>query len=62
MRRPPKKVVVAVVALEAVSAALAFRDLARREDHQVRGRKLWWRILIGINPGNSVAYWVLGRR
>jgi hypothetical protein len=28
----------------------------------VRGPKLLWRILIGINPGNSLAYWLLGRR
>ncbi len=62
MRKPPKEVVVAVVAAEAVSAAFAFRDLARRTDEQVRGPKLLWRILIGVNPGNSLAYWLLGRR
>jgi hypothetical protein len=62
MRNPPKQVVIAVVAVEAVSAAFAFRDLARRGDDQVRGPKLLWRVLIGINPGNSVAYWLLGRR
>ena len=62
MQKPPKEVVVVVVAVQAVSAAFAFRDLARRTDEQVRGSKLLWRILIGINPGNSLAYWVLGRR
>jgi hypothetical protein len=62
MRKPPKQVVIAVVAVEAVSAAFAFRDLARRRDDRVRGPKLLWRVLIGINPGNSLAYWVLGRR
>ncbi|HEX3224046.1 MAG TPA: hypothetical protein VHR35_15905 [Nocardioides sp.] len=62
MQKPPKEVVVVVVAVQAVSAAFAFRDLARRTDEQVRGPKLLWRILIGINPGNSLAYWVLGRR
>jgi hypothetical protein len=62
MHKPPKRVVVAVVAVQAVSAAFAFRDLARRDDDQVRGPKLLWRILIGVNPGNSMAYWVLGRR
>jgi hypothetical protein len=62
MRKPPKQVVIAVVAVEAVSAAFAFRDLARRSDDRVRGPKLLWRVLIGINPGNSLAYWVLGRR
>jgi hypothetical protein len=62
MRKPPKQVVIAVVAVQAVSAAFAFRDLARRRDEQVRGPKLLWRVLIGINPGNSLAYWLLGRR
>lgn len=62
MRKPPKQVVIAVVAVEAVSAAFAFRDLARRDDVEVRGPKLLWRIIIGLNPGNSLAYWVLGRR
>jgi hypothetical protein len=62
MQRPPKEVVLAVVAVQAVSAAFAFRDLARRTDDEVRGPKLLWRIVIGINPGNSLAYWVLGRR
>jgi hypothetical protein len=62
MRKPPKEVVVAVVAVQAVSAAFAFRDLARRDDGEVRGPKLLWRLLIGINPGNSIAYWAFGRR
>jgi hypothetical protein len=62
MRKPPKQVVVAVVAVQAVSAAFAFRDLARRSDDQVRGPKLLWRIVIGMNPGNSLGYWLFGRR
>jgi hypothetical protein len=62
MQKPPKEVVVAVVAVQAVSAAFAFRDLARRTDDEIRGPKLLWRIIIGINPGNSLAYWFLGRR
>jgi len=62
MQKPPKEVVVAVVAVQAVSAAFAFRDLARRQDDEVRGPKLLWRIIIGINPGNSLAYWIFGRR
>jgi hypothetical protein len=62
MQKPPKEVVVAVVAVQAVSAAFAFRDLARRTDDEIRGPKLLWRIIIGINPGNSLAYWLLVRR
>jgi len=62
MRKPPREVVITVVAVEAVAAAFAFRDLARRSDEQVRGPKLLWRVLIGLNPGNSLAYWAFGRR
>lgn len=62
MRKPPREVVITVVVVEAVAAAFAFRDLARRTDEQVRGPKLLWRVLIGLNPGNSLAYWAFGRR
>lgn len=57
-----RKVLTAVVAVEAVSAAFAYRDLAHRSEEAVRGRKLVWRVVIGLNPGNSLAYWVFGRR
>ena len=50
-----------LVGVEVVSAALAWRDLARRSNDQVRGNKNAWRVLIAVNPGNSVAYWVFGR-
>jgi hypothetical protein len=53
---------VAIVVAEIVSAGLAWRDLARRSDHQVRGKKNFWRAVIAINPGNSLVYWVVGRR
>jgi hypothetical protein len=62
VRRPNRKVVVAVVAVEVVVAILAYRDLARRPAELVRGPKKLWRIVIGMNPGNSLLYWLLGRR
>ena len=62
MRKPNRKVVLAVVAVEAAAAALAYRDLAGRSQEQVRGPKTLWRIFIGINPGNSLLYWLVGRR
>jgi hypothetical protein len=55
-------VVLTVVFIEVVSAALAWRDLARRSDDQVRGKKNLWRAFITINPGNSLVYWAIGRR
>jgi hypothetical protein len=62
VRKPNRNVVLAVVAVEAALAALAYRDLAGRSQEQVRGPKTLWRIFIGINPGNSLLYWFVGRR
>jgi hypothetical protein len=62
MRKPPRNVILAVVAVEAAAAALAYRDLAGRADDEVRGKKLVWRIFIGLNPGNALVYWLVGRR
>jgi hypothetical protein len=52
----------AVVAAQTVSSVLAWRDLAERSDDQVRGPKNLWRFIVTINPGNSLAYWLVGRR
>ena len=60
--RRGKTVLGIVVAAQTVSSALAWRDLAKRRDDQVRGPKNLWRIIVTINPGNSIAYWLLGRR
>ncbi len=63
MTLPGKKPVIAViVAAEVIVAAFAWRDLGRRDDDQVRGKKRWWRVAMLANPGNSLAYWALGRR
>lgn len=63
MRRIQSKPVLAiVVAVEAVSAAFAWRDIAQRSDAQVRGNKNVWRVFITVNPGNSFVYWLIGRR
>ena len=63
MNRPDKKqVIAAVVVVESVSAALAYRHLAQRPDESVRGPKRMWRIIMALNPGNSLAYWLVGRR
>ena len=61
-RRARKPVLVGLVAAQVVSAVLAWRDLGRRGDEQVRGNKNVWRVLISINPGNSFVYWLFARR
>ncbi len=62
MKKPSKPVTAVIIAAQVVSCALAWRDLARRTDAQVRGRKNLWRVFITINPGNSIVYWLAGRR
>jgi hypothetical protein len=61
-RRLDPRLTVAVVAVELVAASLAWRDLARRTDAQVRGSKTGWRIFVSLNPGNALVYWLVGRR
>jgi hypothetical protein len=62
VRKPSKPVIAAIVAAQVVSCALAWRDLAERSDDQVRGRKNLWRVFITVNPGNSIVYWLAGRK
>ena len=61
-RRPPPPAIAALALVSTVSGALAWRDLLRRPPAQVRGSKRFWRTLILLNPGNSVLYWLFGRR
>ncbi len=51
-----------IVPFEVVSAVFAWRDLARRSDEDVRGSKRFWRLFVVANPGNSMLYWLVGRR
>ena len=50
-----------LVLAQVISAVLAWRDLGSRSNDQVRGSKKAWRVFIVLNPGNSFAYWILGR-
>ncbi len=62
MTKRRKQLLAVIVPIEVVSAALAWRDMHRRPDDQVRGSKRLWHVLVLINPGNSIAYWMFGRR
>jgi hypothetical protein len=61
-RRTKLALLTAVVVLDLVLAAFTFRDLRGRDESQVRGSKRFWRIATMANPGNSLAYWLFGRR
>jgi hypothetical protein len=56
-----RSVVVALVAIQAVLATIAQRDLSSRAASQVRGPKLLWRIAT-LNSLGAIAYLVAGRR
>jgi hypothetical protein len=60
--KPKQWLLTTIVLLQVSLAILAWRDLAQRADEQVRGRKKFWRIFVTLNPGNSLAYWLFGRR
>ena len=60
-RRPPAAVG-ALALVSTISGVLAWRDLNGRSPGQIRGSRRFWRVLITMNPGNSVLYWLFGRR
>jgi hypothetical protein len=60
--RPKRIALISLVLAEVGLAALTWRDLRRRPAEEIRGSKRFWRIISTINPGNSVAYWLVGRR
>ena len=63
MRSRPKRIaLVALVLAEVGLAALTWRDLRHRPADEIRGSKRLWRVISTINPGNSVAYWLVGRK
>ena len=63
MTNPRKKLLAAVIVpIQIASAVLAWRELSRLSDDQVRGNKRLWRMAVLINPGNSLAFWIFGRR
>jgi hypothetical protein len=63
MTRDQKKVLMTVVVpIQVFLAVLAWRDMSRRTDAQIRGTKRLWRVFVVLNPGNSLLYWLVGRR
>ena len=51
-----------VVPIQVFLAARAWRDMAARDDEQIRGNRTFWRIFVWLNPGNSLLYWLFARR
>ena len=57
-----RRILIPLVVVEVVSAVFAWRDLSHRSDDEVRGPRRLWQGLMLANPGNSLLYWVAGRR
>ena len=57
-----KKVLAVALVVHLVMLRLTWRDLRRRPDAAVRGRKRMWRLAATMNTTGSVAYWLFGRR
>ena len=57
-----KKVVAFALVVHLIVATLTWRDLRRRPDAAVRGRKRMWRLAATMNTSGSLAYWLFGRR
>jgi hypothetical protein len=59
----PNPAVLAALAVGHVGVkSLTWRDIRRRTDAQVRGKKKWWRTASAMNTTNSLLYFVVGRR
>jgi hypothetical protein len=61
-RRPKPAFIAAILALHLGVTALTWRDIRRRSDDQIRGSKRLWRGASALQMGNSLAYWVFGRK
>jgi hypothetical protein len=63
MSRKPNRLLLAVIGVAQVGLAVwTWRDIRHRPAEQIRGGKRFWRVVSVIHPGNSVAYWLVGRR
>jgi hypothetical protein len=60
--KPSRPVLVALVILHIIVTAVTLRDLSQRTDAQVRGPRWFWRVFTPLQTGNSVAYWLVGRK
>jgi hypothetical protein len=62
MNEKQKRVLIVVLVIHVIMLNLTWRDLRRRPDAAVRGKKRIWRLWSGMNTTGSIAYWLFGRR
>ena len=61
-QRPNKLVYVVIGVVHLTAVGLTWRDLGRRSEGEVRGKKVVWRVVSALNTLGSVGYWVFGRK
>jgi hypothetical protein len=62
MRTRRRQVLAVIAVIEVISAVFAWRDMRQRPDDSIRGTKRFWHVVVLMNPGNSLLYWIFGRR
>jgi hypothetical protein len=62
MTERQKRVLAVALVIHLIMVSLTWRDLSRRPDAGVRGRKRFWRLASLLNTSGSVTYWLFGRR
>jgi hypothetical protein len=62
MSEQRKRVLVGALVLHLIMVSLTWRDLRRRPDAAVRGKKRMWRLASLMNTTGSLSYWLFGRR
>jgi hypothetical protein len=60
--KPSRPVLVTLLILHVAVTAITLRDLSQRSETQIRGPRWFWRVFTPIQMGNSLVYWLVGRR
>jgi hypothetical protein len=57
-----KRILIVALVIHVIMLSLTWRDLSRRPDGAVRGKKRMWQLASLLNTSGSVTYWLFGRR
>jgi hypothetical protein len=57
-----KRILIVALIIHVIMLNFTWRDLRRRPDAAVRGKKRMWRMASLLNTSGSVTYWLFGRR
>jgi hypothetical protein len=62
MTEKQKRILSVALVIHVIMLSLTWRDLSKRPDAAVRGKKKMWRLASLLNTSGSVTYWLFGRR